>query len=415
MHPLVLDGAERHRDVVEAADAVPEPVEHRAEEPGPVVDRGRVQGDPGGDERRRCHERQAQPELRRQRRREREQGDPEPVRAVRARVLEPEPAERDHARPGTRRRRPFYPCALRGTGAAPSTAASESPRRMTATATPAGLKPQQLGLDLRRPRSEARRVDPDDADSLARERALDELGRERAGEPRRDHDRLHRPRGGPALARQQLDDRPRAVRLRLGEDRQRREPVTVERGDPDGRPNRRVDGEHRPPGVRRVRAQDRAGGAHLDVEAVLDHGARVRVENDRDLVARRVLELLHHQLAAARRRLPVHLPERLPLLVLAHRVEVEARRATQQQPPAVLGVGAALGEEPVELRRAAGRPGATRARRARRPCARARTGRRRSPAPPRRRSGRVARARARRCRGSRRRLGTSSSPARRNG
>ena len=100
--------------------------------------------------------------------------------------------------------------------------------------------------------------------------------------------------------------------------------------------------------MRGVRAQNRARGAHLDVEAFAADGARVSVEQDRDLVARGILELLDHQLAAPRGRPPVHLPQRLSLLVLAHRVEVEAGRAAQQQPPPVLRVRAALREEPVE-------------------------------------------------------------------
>ena len=100
--------------------------------------------------------------------------------------------------------------------------------------------------------------------------------------------------------------------------------------------------------MRGVGAQNRARGAHLDVEAFAADGARVRVEQDGDLVARGILELLDHQLAAPRGRAPVHLPQRLSLLVLADGVEVEAGWAAQQQPPPVLRVGAALREEPVE-------------------------------------------------------------------
>ena len=97
-----------------------------------------------------------------------------------------------------------------------------------------------------------------------------------------------------------------------------------------------------------MRTKDRTGRAHLLVEAVPRNRGRLRVEDDGDLVARGVLELLHHQLAAACGRPPVHFSQRLALLVLAHRVQVEARRPPQQQPPSVLRVRAALGEEPVE-------------------------------------------------------------------
>ncbi len=107
-------------------------------------------------------------------------------------------------------------------------------------------------------------------------------------------------------------------------------------------------GEDGTAAVSGVSAQNRARGAHLDVEAFAADGARIRVEQDGDLVARGILELLDHQLAAPRSGAPVHLPQRLSLLVLTDGVEVEARWAAQQQTPPVLRVGAALREEPVE-------------------------------------------------------------------
>ena len=97
-----------------------------------------------------------------------------------------------------------------------------------------------------------------------------------------------------------------------------------------------------------MRVQDRAGGAHGDLEALARAAPRVAVEQDRDLVARRVLELLHHQPSAPRGRAPVHLAERLALDVLAHAVQLEPGRPPQQQAPPVLRVRAALGEQPVE-------------------------------------------------------------------
>ncbi len=97
-----------------------------------------------------------------------------------------------------------------------------------------------------------------------------------------------------------------------------------------------------------MRLQNRAGGAHGDLEALPRARVRVAVEQDRDLVAGRVLELLHHQPAAARGRAPVHLAQRLALRVLAHAVQLVAGRPAEQQPPPVLRMRAALGEEPVE-------------------------------------------------------------------
>ena len=112
--------------------------------------------------------------------------------------------------------------------------------------------------------------------------------------------------------------------------------------------SRGVEREDGAAAARGVRAEDRAGRAHLDVEALARDGARVGVEDDGDLVARRVLELLHHQLTPPRGRRPMHLAERLAPLVLPHRVQVEAGGPPQHEPPAVLGVRAALGEQPVE-------------------------------------------------------------------
>ena len=87
--------------------------------------------------------------------------------------------------------------------------------------------------------------------------------------------------------------------------------------------------EQRTAPAERVRAQDRAGRAHLDVERLADDRTAVRVEQHRNLVVRHVLELLHHQLAALRGRPPVHLAQRLALLVLADAVQVEPGRPPQ--------------------------------------------------------------------------------------
>ena len=87
MHPRVLGGREGDADVVEAADAVVEAVEDGAEETGPVVERGRVERDPRGDQRGRRDQREPLPEPRRQRRRECEQHEPEPVGSLHAAAL----------------------------------------------------------------------------------------------------------------------------------------------------------------------------------------------------------------------------------------------------------------------------------------------------------------------------------------
>src|SRR5439155_9010818 len=94
-----------------------------------------------------------------------------------------------------------------------------------------------------------------------------------------------------------------------------------------------------------VGIEDGAGRAHLHVEARSDHGGCIRVEEQGDLVARRVLELLDHQLATPRGRGPVHAAQRLALLVLTHAVKLEPARPPQLESPSVVRADARLREE----------------------------------------------------------------------
>src|SRR5262249_29196089 len=57
----------------------------------------------------------------------------------------------------------------------------------------------------------------------------------------------------------------------------------------------------------------------------------------------------HHQLAAARGRRPMHAPQRLPLLVLAHAMELEAHRPAQQKAATVVRARSSVEEGPLEL------------------------------------------------------------------
>ena len=102
-----------------------------------------------------------------------------------------------------------------------------------------------------------------------------------------------------------------------------------------------------------MRLEDGACRLYLELERVvrrLAHdGSRVAVQENGGLVARRVLELLHHQVPAPGRRRPVHTPKRLSLLVVAHRMEVEARRPAQQQPAPFERTRSGVGEERVEV------------------------------------------------------------------
>ena len=174
---------------------------------------------------------------------------------------------------------------------------------------------------------------------------VDELGRD----PRRHDDEVERARGRALLDGEERGERRAAGRLQGGEKLERPPPVAVRGVDALRLARGRVHDEDRPAAVPHVRAEDRAGRAHLHVEALADGPARVGVEEDGDLVARRVLEVLHHQLPAAGGRAPVHLPQRLAVHVLAHAVQLEAARPAQEQLPAVDRVRAGLGEQAVEL------------------------------------------------------------------
>ena len=98
-----------------------------------------------------------------------------------------------------------------------------------------------------------------------------------------------------------------------------------------------------------VRIENRTRRPDLDFEALTDDGPPIRVENNGDLVSRRILELLHHQLSPPRRRRPVHPAQRLALLVLAHAVKLEAAVPAEQQAPPVLRALAGFGKERAEL------------------------------------------------------------------
>ena len=105
-----------------------------------------------------------------------------------------------------------------------------------------------------------------------------------------------------------------------------------------------------------VGLQQRARNPHSRVEArvrrVADGVPRVAVEDHDHTVVGRVLELLHHELPASRARRPVHAPERLTLLVLAHGVEVEACGSTQENSASVPRRAPGIREQPVERRQA---------------------------------------------------------------
>ena len=111
----------------------------------------------------------------------------------------------------------------------------------------------------------------------------------------------------------------------------------------------RVDDEGAPPALLHVRPQDRSRCAHGDLEALTGLAALVAVQQHRHLVARRILELFHHQAAASRGRAPVHVAKRLTLDVFPDAVQLVPGRTAQEQTAALLRLRAAFGEKPGEL------------------------------------------------------------------
>ena len=188
---------------------------------------------------------------------------------------------------------------------------------------------------------------------MVAERAMGEPFDQPRRERRRDDRQLDARDAGPASSASMFATRRVAVRLHGGEDLERAVPVAVEGVDALIDRPRAVDDERRAPPSGGVRLDDRARRAHRQLEArigrVADHHRRVAVEQHCRLVPRRVLQLLHHQVAAPGGRRPVDAAERLALLVVADAVEVEARRTAQEQPTPLRCPRPRLGEEPVDV------------------------------------------------------------------
>ena len=177
-----------------------------------------------------------------------------------------------------------------------------------------------------------------------RERALDEAVDEGNVESRRDDDKLERASRDTSIG---LQERKRGcARVRLGsrEHLERTPPFSL-RCNRLGFASSRIDNEAATPSSLQVGLQNRTCCAYGDLEALAGTDLRVAVEQDGDLVARRILELSHHQPPAPRRRAPVHLPERFALGVLANAVQLVAGRSPEQQTASVLCMRAALREQ----------------------------------------------------------------------
>ncbi len=203
---------------------------------------------------------------------------------------------------------------------------------------PRGLKTEEAPARASRPglRSSTRRrrrSRPHGARGHAGERGRRGLAR---AAPSRRRDRA--PARWARRPRQATSRPHRSGRLGRGQQLQRAGPVRCGRVDVLYLASRGAHDEHRALALANVRIEDRAGGgANLDVEAAPDDGLRIGVEEHRDLVARRILELLHDQLSATRGRRPVNAAERLALLILADAVKLEPARPSQQEPPSVMG------------------------------------------------------------------------------
>ena len=210
---------------------------------------------------------------------------------------------------------------------------------------------EQAGLGAGRARCEARCVDPDDRDEPS-SGEREHLG-ERARIRRRRHDHQLAARRPGVIAGEEPRETVERIRLRGCE--RAHGAVEVRRRRAHGNDGARAHLSRR--AWRRARARrapaasdpaTRTAASKLESGGSPTAWRGIAVEDDDDTVVGRVLELLHHELAAARARRPVHTAQRLALLVLAHRVEVEAGGATQEYPASVPGGPTGIREEAVE-------------------------------------------------------------------
>ncbi len=157
------------------------------------------------------------------------------------------------------------------------------------------------------------------------------------------------------IAREETREPVAGIGLRGGERRQQAVEVGRRRANGNARPFTTGRDERRRPAAGGVCLHDRACCTNRRVEGRLrrspDLAAPVAVEDHDDAVVGRVLELLHHQLAAPRARRPVDAPKRLALLVLTDGVEVEPCGAPEQDAPAVADRAPTVAEQPVECRK----------------------------------------------------------------
>ena len=188
---------------------------------------------------------------------------------------------------------------------------------------------------------------------MALKHALGQPLREARREARRHDGELECPARRAGLVREKRGDRRGPVRLHRRQHLERAQPVAVEGMNALIGARGAVDDQRRAPTAGGMRLEDRAGRLHLELEGVVrrdpDDRPRVSVEEDGGLVARRILELLDHQVPAPRRGRPVHAPQRLSLLVVAHRVEVEAGRPAEEKPAPFERARAGVREERVEV------------------------------------------------------------------
>src|ERR671923_841353 len=214
------------------------------------------------------------------------------------------------------------------------------------------FQPKQAGVGARGPPTaagEGRGVDEDDRDLLPRRGPADQGVDGRRAELGRHDDEVAGMADAAVLAEQRLDGPPPRL---LGRRQQfeRARPVAFVRTDRDGiRIHSARNDETGVAAPAGMRPEQRSGGANLSVEARLARRPRsvslLRVEDDDDLVARRILQLLDHELLPAGGRRPVDAAERLAALVLPDAVELEARGPPQEDATRTPRAQPAFGEQ----------------------------------------------------------------------
>ena len=382
LHARVRCWVEGEVDVVELAGAVPEARDHP-----PRGQERSAEGDPGADEEGSGEDGEPEPQAADEGRRQGHEREDDRVAAGARRPLDPQPGD-DDRRGGDGVHRSG---ARRATHSPPRPSGEEERDREIVPL------PHECDRHAGRLQAQQPRLRPGDAVGVderhlpARDPSLDEPVDERRREQRRDDDQLQRAEDRAGLVHEERLGCARSVRLGRREQLERAAAVALGRGRLHGLGPDAVHDQHGTAVPARVREQDRAGGAHLQIEdrrALCDASSRTatssRGASSSSLTINRPRFAVERQWTRR---------ERFALLEVAHAVQVEAARPVHQLLTAFPGGTRRHPRTAGRAPRAAGTRGSWRRRPARPPCAPGRTDPRGAQLPPAARTGRAAAAR----------------------